>query len=1033
MIDGTASKIDNVQFLEGLFDARLKLSGSNLELFNNFQKTIFNEVTGAQHTYIYELLQNANDYPYKGEHVNVKFILTDHYLFFMHSGAYFNLRNVVGISSINQGEKKKNTETIGYKGIGFKTVFVNNEYVYLKSGDWSLRFDRKYSEEKSFGECPWALMPIPTSVNELEEEVISTITAYPMRVQFALRHKSDARKNIEQLDKVFRDNQILLFIPNVYQVDVIIDGVTKRTVEKDDTKWTVKDCQYEVPQDLKNWVKENINSGDKIPEKFKDIDNVRISFAVGRDGSKLVPVENARVYNYLPTELRLGFCFLFNADFVPNASRNGLHDVNWNDRIMEQCGCLFADWWVSFLQEENRYDMNSVFDILPPLVSRDKYAQLFMNGFSRRIVEIPCIPTLRNGIYHLVKLEDTLFDKIGFVACDNPILTDEELYEFSDTTGSLPHPSVRCNENLLRLLKHFDYSIPFGDNDLSQLCFENDFRDWLAQGNHDYLFLGFLLESGYMMNYWDYKIFLMEDGKIDKAAAIYYDIDKYVNDISFLSNDLPRLNVELRNQLSTNYNTWESNKNRFKQFNDFTFVRDIFDNFPKYIGLFSAKDNSVKFIHFLSVTGSMFNLPSDYPLFVENGTCVRTNQDVYQKNDVGNELYSHSWIDKSWIKFLDEQYFEKDEEKVRYYLSSKCAIKELTANDCYRLFIASESRVPVIAGKIKVKEANIDFYHYLQHIQDDVSNLTPVMRQNYCVLTTDGTNELFAPITKTIFWQDEEWSRMNQTEWMPKECCLAINNCYFEGLSNDEITQLRTLFNTTQIAQKFSISGMYQSLRTRLNDVFAMITTKEISKDFLNFLFKHQTEIFKNGQIDNIFRKTPILCKDSDELVDMESCGGKVYLPSSSALELYNQPWFNRSSMTLCDDYYGDLFDGSERCSFFQNFGLSIFNKIHYLRAHLLNHLDRVKSNLSNRDNNLAFHRYIANVHGELSDNDLENVKEMPIFISSPTNEDGVLAERSDNHYLPSELLADIISNDLVPITILDFIRVTCKTLCLNL
>ena len=455
-IVSTPKKVDNKEFLSGLFEARLRLSGSNLEQFNKFQETIFNEVTGAQHTYIYELLQNANDYPHNGEHVTVKFILTNHYLFFLHSGAYFNLRNVVGISNINQGEKKQNTETIGYKGIGFKTVFVNNEYVYLKSGDWSLRFDRKYSEEKFFGDCPWALMPIPTDVSELDEEAREIISKYDMRVQFALRHKTDASKNIEQFDKVFCDNQILLFIPNVYRVDVVIDGKTKHSVEKDDTKWTVTDYRYAVPQDLKNWVKDNINSGDKIPEKFKDIDNIRISFAVGRDRNRIIPVDNARVYNYLPTEMRLGFHFLFNADFVPNVSRSGLHDVAWNDRIMEQCGCQFADWWVSFLQEENKYDMNSVFDILPQFDSRDKYAQLFLKGFSIRIVEIPCIPTLRDGEYHLVKLEDALYDKIGFIACKTPILTDEELYEFSDTTGNLTHQAIRCKDNLIRMIKHID-------------------------------------------------------------------------------------------------------------------------------------------------------------------------------------------------------------------------------------------------------------------------------------------------------------------------------------------------------------------------------------------------------------------------------------------------------------------------------------------------------------------------------------------------------------------------------------------------
>lgn len=120
IIDGTVSKIDNAKFLAGLFEARSNLKGSNLELAINFQKTIFNEVTGAQHTYIYELLQNANDYPFKGEHVQVKFILTDHYLFFMHSGAYFNLRNIVGISSINQGEKKKTQKPLVIKELVLK-------------------------------------------------------------------------------------------------------------------------------------------------------------------------------------------------------------------------------------------------------------------------------------------------------------------------------------------------------------------------------------------------------------------------------------------------------------------------------------------------------------------------------------------------------------------------------------------------------------------------------------------------------------------------------------------------------------------------------------------------------------------------------------------------------------------------------------------------------------------------------------------------------------------------------------------------
>ena len=58
------------------------------------------------------------------------------------------------------------------------------------------------------------------------------------------------------------------------------------------------------------------------------------------------------------------------------------------------------------------------------------------------------------------------------------------------------------------------------------------------------------------MNYWGYKIFLKEDGALDKAESIYYDIDQYHDDISFLSQDLPRLNVEIREKLTNNFKTW---------------------------------------------------------------------------------------------------------------------------------------------------------------------------------------------------------------------------------------------------------------------------------------------------------------------------------------------------------------------------------------------------------------------------------------------------------------------------------------------
>lgn len=128
-IDGEVCPIDKTSLLNRLFEIYSDSRGKKIEDEVRTQETILSEVTGAEHTYIYELLQNANDYPHSGEEndVAVKFVLTEHYLLFLHTGAQFNLRNIIGLCSFNQGEKRANKDAIGYKGIGFKTTSVRDK------------------------------------------------------------------------------------------------------------------------------------------------------------------------------------------------------------------------------------------------------------------------------------------------------------------------------------------------------------------------------------------------------------------------------------------------------------------------------------------------------------------------------------------------------------------------------------------------------------------------------------------------------------------------------------------------------------------------------------------------------------------------------------------------------------------------------------------------------------------------------------------------------------------------------------------
>ena len=225
-------------FIDTLFDDRHNDKSKNFGSATNFLDTLSKQLSAKESTFVYELLQNANDYPVEGCCVDVEFHITDNYLLFLHTGDKFNVRNISGICGINEKEKVANKKTIGYKGIGFKTVFLNNHYVYLRTGDYSFRFDEGETPEKKVGGkikrlgAPFQILPIWTKHNEVAKEVndIFDNSGDEFRVQIALRPDN---KNLLHIGKnsyenlfreVFSDSNIILFIPNINSVSVFING-----------------------------------------------------------------------------------------------------------------------------------------------------------------------------------------------------------------------------------------------------------------------------------------------------------------------------------------------------------------------------------------------------------------------------------------------------------------------------------------------------------------------------------------------------------------------------------------------------------------------------------------------------------------------------------------------------------------------------------------------------------------------------------------------------------------------------------------
>ncbi len=1031
-IIGNVEQIDKNEFLYKLFKAKVNVKGSVREILNKSQENIFKEVTGAEHTYIYELLQNANDYPSPLDDniVKVKFIVTKHYLVVLHTGEVFNLKNITAICSVNQGEKEKNTKTIGYKGIGFKTVFVNNDYVYLRSGDWKLRFDKQYVES-NIGKRAWAFMPIATDDNELDDELKEVLSkeAQHYRVIFALKHKgNDASYNTPLLDKVFSDDQILLFIPNVYEAKIEIRGRRSYSVYKNQERWTLSTYQWQIPEELHKWVVEDIKKGGRVPPKFANIDKISISFAAARDGKKLVPISNARVYNYLPTELKLGFNFLVNSDFIPNGSRNNLHETEWNEHVMEQCGRQFVTWWTSLLSEEDQWDAASVFDLIPEFRSSERYAEIFKRGFMQAMRQSPCIPAKKDGKYQLLKISEIVRDDLGLTSGDSPMFTDDEFYKFTKTEGILPIVSLRKNKVLYSLLRNVFVNTchKFTGNSLFSLLDNKDFLSWLLVRRNNIKFNKFLLEQEWMMNMTSSKIILTATGKLNSFDKLYMDIDSYIDDLPVLSDLVERIDPEVRNELAK-VHQWNNFIGKFRRFNGMRFAEEVKGLYDKNPRLFEKEDYNVGLVNVLSSleVKASYYIPNNFKFFTTKGELHAINENLFLYSSLGKEFASQHWVKEDWVSFISEKYFNKRGKQVKAFLS-ELNLKEIKNEVIYYQYLTPDDTANYISNAIKDKKLNVEFYRFLAlTLKMDLVTykITPKMKSKYSLVTTDGAEEHITTMSNQVFFKSEEWEDAIHYDWMPKDISLALSDCYFENLDSDEVKRLENFFRSTNVLPL--TSGTLANLictQKNFDTICSHISDVETSKNFLKFLLDNKKHIFKDGRFSPTIKGIPILLDGADQLVPLSSIT-KCYYHNYDLDDLLSQSWGRDLTINICSEKYNDLFAKQDDRKFFESFGICEFQLITYLHHHVLCAPDKIRPLIQSKKANLEFHRFLYKYHQKLSGEDIEKIKRFPIYISSPKVEEGVLGDVSDNHNLPSPMLTEIVRKDIVPVFLLDCIH----------
>lgn len=439
--------------------------------------------------FVFELLQNADDYPGDADPLKVSFKALKQNILFSHNGLPFRYEDVRSLCSIGDSTKSKDAAATGYKGIGFKSVFTYSSTVYITSGVYRFSFDKNHDEYTNFKRLypgskndsfyieraheytgpenvPWQLKPIWREWYRYPDEVQGQAEWFKQNVGICLEFgEENVRKFEGIIANLFREPRFMLFLKHIKQLSIATESgfaeqmkvqrngplVSIGSEEQSETYYVYKSATISIADKKKEFEKV-----DDIPKKILDFEGFTISFAAKTQGDNIAADDDAIIFTFLPTEDRnYGFPFLVNSDFVTSSNREQIQPGNlWNIFVFEHIGYQLFIWLQHIAQTEPQW-YSSYLKLLPAKYTRSgAIYDSFNSGYGKGAEEVAFLPG-NNG--EMLTIGEAFLDTTGIFT----IIAAEYAQSLPEFSGKkLIHHDVKDENGILRHLQaaHFNPS-----------------------------------------------------------------------------------------------------------------------------------------------------------------------------------------------------------------------------------------------------------------------------------------------------------------------------------------------------------------------------------------------------------------------------------------------------------------------------------------------------------------------------------------------------------------------------------------------
>ena len=308
-----------------------------------------------------ELLQNADDA--KATKFYVK--RSGDYLFVANNGRPFNIKDLESLCRSASSNKVRGT-TIGYRGIGFKSVVSFAKEVHLISGDFEITFSKELSKQIVPQAPKVPLIRIP---HELEKSVKDGLADEIRKMQNEGFNTIFIFSGVlaNQIDEEYTSfaNTTLLFLNSIQVIKIHLTKKVTANIAVIELNERGRYLRVSTTEAISNWF------------VYSD-STCSIAFSMNKDKVERLPKSEAIIHAFLPTEDSCGLGVVVNGDFSTDPSRRHLIMDDTTIKVISNLTHLYASLLKYALANKDR----NMVDALMPYFDW-KLIQLMKQSFEK--------------------------------------------------------------------------------------------------------------------------------------------------------------------------------------------------------------------------------------------------------------------------------------------------------------------------------------------------------------------------------------------------------------------------------------------------------------------------------------------------------------------------------------------------------------------------------------------------------------------------------------------------------------------------